>query len=274
MKADSVEARVVIWVRKKVIPTVVYLIAVASCFYMGRLLTTDRIARAQGEPRPFVLETELYSFVHDPAGVLAQRRTIARRSDGSSVSVDSFGLLSLGITARKVTYIDGRSVTIVDDFRMKSTWPAVPPEQLGFFKSHVLRTPRNCVEAEDEAWVGSRMAYGVQVMIVKHEPAENSPSPDRYRITHSRAPELGCKALTYLVEVKQDDGSWVPRTEQRVVSLKLEEPDAQLFGDGSGYTEAKPSEIERMLFEREGIPVDEATWSQKAEQDDKGYLKK
>jgi hypothetical protein len=124
-----------------------------------------------------------------------------------------------------------------------------------------------------QARVGEDTVAGQEVVVVERELPTGEGQPKR-KETDWRAPALGCQTLTYKVEDQQADGSWWLRTEGRVVSLTLEEPDPKLFDDGADYTEAKPSEVQRKLLEIQGIPVDDATWSQKAEQMDKGYLRK
>jgi hypothetical protein len=235
----------------------------------GSISVSKSAGQTNEKVAPFVLETELYSFDDprhpEPGGVLALRRIDARRSDGSFVLVE----IRNGVAARGVRYRDGTFVTIVDDLRKKSTGRAVPPQQMAFFWNGVLRPPANCVLAKDEVWAGSATAYGLQLMIVKQEPSRAA-----NKITSWRTPELGCKNLTYLVETKRGDGSWARVTEQRVVTLKLGEPPPKLFDNGSDYTELKPSVLNRMLLEREGIVADEEILKRDDELVDRDYPKK
>jgi hypothetical protein len=51
-------------------------------------------------------------------------------------------------------------------------------------------------------------------------------------------------------------GTVVVRSEQRAVSLELEEPDASSFDEGANYEELWPSELLRKELERQGL-----TWN-------------
>ena len=124
-----------------------------------------------------------------------------------------------------------------------------------------------------EVRVGTDNVAGQDVVVVESELPTGEGQPKRKQ-TQWRAPALGCQTLTYKVEEQQSDGSWWLRTEGKLVRLRLEEPDAKLFDDGAGYTEAKPSEVQRKLLELQGIPVDDPTWSQQADEMDKAYPRK
>jgi hypothetical protein len=230
-------------------------------------------ASAQDRVTPFVLDTEVYGFEQDPHGSLGFKTTFARRSDGASARVENVGPITLGISGRRVTFMDGRSVTVVDAFRTKTTWRPVPPQALASFNAQRLRATPDCVRTAGEVRVGEDTVAGQGVVVVERE-LPTAEGQGKMKETDWRAPELACPTLSYKVEQQQADGSWWLRTEGRVVSLKLEEPDPKLFDDGAGYTEAKPSEIQRKLREIQGIPVDDATWSQEAEQMDKAYPRK
>jgi hypothetical protein len=240
---------------------------------VARLLTIAPLAWAQDQVTPFVLNTEVYGFEHDPHGGLGIKTTFARRSDGAFARVENFGPLALGIAGRQITFMDGRSVTVVDAFKMKTTWRPIPARALEDWNARRLRGTPDCVQVAGQARVGEDTVAGQEVVVVERELPTGEGQPKR-KETDWRAPALGCQTLTYKVEDQQADGSWWLRTEGRVVSLTLEEPDPKLFDDGADYTEAKPSEVQRKLLEIQGIPVDDATWSQKAEQMDKGYLRK
>jgi len=90
-------------------------------------------------------------------------------------------------------------------------------------------------------------------------------------MTYWRVPDLACQTLTYRVDQEKGDGSWQMLTEERVVSLKLQEPDARLFDDGSGYIEVKPSEVERRLLEKAGVSQEAEPWKTEKERLDKAY---
>jgi hypothetical protein len=234
-------------------------------FLIFHLFMAASTASAQDKITPFVLETEIYGFEHDPHGAVGIKTTFARRSDGADVSVENVGPLTMGITGRRIWFMDGRSVSVVDAFKMKTMWPAVSAGQVERFNAQRLRTTPDCVKAAGEVWAGAGTVAGQGVeLVVTETPIYNGQRTRKE--TEWRAPALGCRTLTYKVEDQQADGSWFLRTEGRVVSLKLEEPDPKLFDDGAGYAEVKPSEIERKIREILGNPLDQAGGNQKAGQ--------
>jgi hypothetical protein len=206
----------------------------------------ERNQAGQNKVTPYVVETEVYAFEHDPHGAVAIKTMFARRSDGATVRVESIGPLQLGITARRITFTDGRSVSVVDAFKMKTTWPAVPAGRLDHFNAQRLKGTPNCVRSPGETVLALDLVAGQMVVGVRTDLTQG---PVLKRMTEWRARDLGCLTLNYRVEDQKPDGSWWLRTEGRLVSLKLEEPDPKLFVDGAGYTEAKPSEVESKLLE-------------------------
>jgi hypothetical protein len=273
MQTDPSWGRTVAWSRKNVKPLLAGLAAVAGCFYIARWLTVERLASGEVNVTPFILETEVYSFEKDPAGGLVERKTTSRRSDGATAVVQNLGPIEWGETARRVTYADSRSVTFVDSFRTKTTWPVATGRELASFKEQFLHPSRNCVRV-GEALVGFGKASGKDVAIVRAslrgERGPASPGEER-RITYWRVPDLACQTLTYRVDQEKGDGSWQMLTEERVVILKLQEPDARLFDHGSGYTEVKPSEVEKRLLDKAGVSQDAEPWKTEKERLDKGY---
>ena len=99
---------------------------------MAQLFMVPSVASAQNKITPYVLDTEVYGFENDPHGALGIKTTFARRSDGASARVDNLRPIPLGITGRMVTFMDGRSVTVVDAFRTKTTWRPIPASTLRF----------------------------------------------------------------------------------------------------------------------------------------------
>ena len=208
----------------------------------------------EGKVTPYVLDTEVYGFENDPHGAVGIKTTFARRSDGATVRVESIGPLKLGLTGRRITFMDGRSMTVVDAFRTKTTWPPVRPQALASFNARRLRGTPNCVRSPEETVLALDRLAGQNVVVIRSELPQG---PVLRRETDWRAPDLGCQTLTYRVEDQKPDGSWWLRTEGKLVSLRLEEPDAKLFDDGASYTEAKPSDIEKRLREIESNRVDD-----------------
>jgi hypothetical protein len=260
--APSAYARAIFWVA-------IFLLVAST----AQLFIVSNTASAQDQITPYVLNTEVYAFERDPHGELGIKTTLARRSDGASARVDSIGHISLGLTARRVEFIDGRIVIVVDAIKMKTTPRPIPASALANLNALRLEGTPDCVRMAEETRVGQDTVAGQDVMVVVSESPIFNGQRTR-KMTDWRAPALACRTLAYRVEDQQADGSWWLRTEGCVASLKLEESDPKLFDEGADYTEVKPSEIQRKLLELRGIPVDEATWSQEAEQLDKGYPKK
>jgi len=88
--------------------------------------------------------------------------------------------------------------------------------------------------------------FGRRVAVVKTAPA------NVFGTTYWRSPDLDCEALQSRVETVKA-GRVVVQTEQRAVSLELEEPEARLFDEGANYTELRPSELLRKEVEKEGL---------------------
>ncbi len=274
MKVVHLWLRAVLWTKKKSVPLLVGVAGLAACYYIGRVLTIKRIAMAQVETAAFTLETETYSFEKNPEGEVVGRETLARRSDGASAFVDNVGPIEWGYVGRRVTYPDGRSISVVDALTSKTTWPIMSARSLASFKMHFLHPPRNCVGV-GETLAGFGKSSGEDVAIVRAGlRGVAGTGASEARITSWRARDLACQTLQYRVERPQGDGSWKLLTEQRVVSLKPGEPDPRLFDDGSGYTEARPSEVQRRLLRKVGVSPDAEPWKTEAERLDKAYSKK
>ena len=254
MQKISLGARKVVWISKWSSPFLAGFMAVGACYCFARMLTILPTALAQDKIISYVLETEVYAFENDPHGEVGIKSTFARRSDGATVRVDNSGPLKLGLTARRITFMDGRSVSVVDAFRTKTTWPPVRPQALASFNARRLKGTPNCVRSGEETVSALDLVAGQNVVVIR---TEHPQGPTLRRVTDWRASDLGCQTLTYRVDDQKPDGSWWLRTEGKLVSLRLEEPDAKLFDDGAGYTEAKPSDIEKKLQEIESNRVDD-----------------
>ena len=225
-------------------------LASLSCYSLGRYLTP--VVLAQASVTPYVLKVEIYSFARDPRGRLGITETFGRQSDGATVRLESMGPPEWGIQGRQVTWTDGRSTTFVDYFKTKTTWSAIPAAKLASYNAARLHPPLNCIRAKDEYLAGSDNLFGQPVAIVEKDLLTgNPPALGGRKLTEWDAPNLGCVTLTYTVEDKRPDGTWWRTTEQRVVSLTLEEPDPQLFEDEPAYTEATRDNVSnRLLQER------------------------
>lgn len=269
MKLRSAEVGFWFVLAKKAALTALAVVLAAACFYLFKTLTIRRIAHAQVVSTPFVLEAEAYHFDGDTQGELLSKRTVARRSDGATVLMSNVGPVGWGETSRRITFMDGRSVSIVDSLETKTTWPVVPDQRLASLKEQLLRPPRNCIRV-GETLLGYGKVLGQDTAVIRGAPLSGD---DPLRLTHWRAPDLACQNLGYRVEERQGDGSWRLITVGRTVSLNLQEPDPRLFQVAPGYTELKPSEVQRKLFEKMGVPPDHAS-DNEVERLDNAYLRR
>lgn len=226
------------------------------------------LAQSQIDVKPFVLRIDSYSFDQNPAGELLTRKTVARRSDGATVRIGTaLGRTGLhaGETYRKIIFPDGTMMTVFDSISAQSTAPPLAPLVLARWKERLVRPPDNCV-FPGETLVGHGEIAGLKVAIVKWPP-----NGDLEDLTQWRAPELACEGLQLRVEAIQGDGTRGLRTEARLVSLELREPDQGLFEAGRNYAEMAPSEAFRRVTTRLGIPWSEE-FQRAAEKEDRIYF--
>jgi hypothetical protein len=243
---------------KRVAPLVPAAALVVACFFLGRVLWTRHVVHAEGVV-PFVLDTEVYTLENNPNREfeLFSKKTIARRSDGSTVFVGNVGPIAWGQTGRKITFMDGTIVSVVDSLGTKTSWPGIPQGELAQFRRGFLHPPANCVRRVGETLLGYAEVVSERVAIVRESPLQGGGVADPLRFTYYRAPNLACETLEYQVE-EQAGGSWRLITKSSVVSLRLEEPDPGLFDVPSTYTESRPSELQHKLLQKMGIPEDAA----------------
>ena len=228
----------------------------AVCFHLSSSITIWRAAQEETHVTPFLLEVKSYTFEDNPEGELLNVRREARRSEGTKVvSGAVFGQVGLqaGETARKITYMDGRTVTLADSIAAKTTWPQRSTLQVAQMKSMLLNAPTNCVYP-GETLLGYATVLGQHVAIVKQRPL---PGVDDEESTSWRAPALACQELEYRVVAKQPDGSQKVLTRGKAVTLELGEPDPSLFDERTNYAEVKPSDMLRQLASRLGVTWDD-----------------
>jgi len=230
------------------------------CYLVSAAITQRRIAEAQVTTTGFVLEMNVYH----PEGQLVGATTVARRSDGTRVQISPIGPVAWGIAGRRITFMDGRVISLVDTVAAKTTWPLMSKEALASIKARMVHPPPNCV-FEGEIFLGEDMVLNHHVVVIK-TPNQNSP------ITNWRAADLGCEGLQFRVETRQADGSFMVTSEGKPVSLQLADPDPELFGEGTNYEELKPSDVQRKILQRIGIPETSELHSQ-VEPLDREYLR-
>ena len=205
-----------------------------------------RVAGAQSAVTPFVLRTETYSFEKDSKGRLVATAVEARRSNGTRTRVGTYFFPGGDQRAfRSIVYPDGGRVQLVDAISAKTTWPPLQPKEIAAERAdHLQFSNNNCVYSW-EALLSYDVLFGQRVAVVKTVPT------NVFGTTYWRSPDLDCEALQSRVETVKA-GRVVVQTEQRAVSLELEEPDARL-DEGTNYAELRPSELQRKEVEKEGL---------------------
>jgi hypothetical protein len=183
--------------------------------------------QAQDAGTPFVLQVEIYGYLNNPDGELAGQQTIARRSDGSTVLEDNAGPLKWGLIGRKVTFADGREISVIDALGIKTTWPSPTANELAFRKKAISQRPENCA-GKNETLIGHTEIWDQNITVVKLPPVPMIGDLPLW-LTEWRAPSLGCPALEYQLDQQQADGSLQRVTRSKVVSLTIGEPDAHYF---------------------------------------------
>ena len=120
-------------------------LAVPAVALMGFVFTKTAVlnhyALAQSTATPFVLEMEVYVLKDQVEGELLTRKVVARRSDGTSVlKATVFGRVGLeaGLMGRRINFIDGSSISLVDWLHSKTTWPRPSAEAAAFHKARIL----------------------------------------------------------------------------------------------------------------------------------------
>lgn len=198
-------------------------------------------------PVAFTLTIRVTDYQRNSAGDLAQLTTQAQRSDGSTVSLDTWYLSPSPRTFRVIGLPDGTHVTLVDAAQAKSTCRpkhrevGTAPEMLS-----ALRKPPNCLGPSDKL-LGRAVFFSQQVDVVK--------TWDRgSRGQEWLAPALGCKEFQWQNATSRPDGSRRILGEGKLVRFTLGEPDVRLFALGIGYAEVKPSELLRRQMKAVGVP--------------------
>ena len=92
------------------------LAALCACafasFYAAKHLKVVQMANAQVTAAPFFLHLTISHPSESGTLVVFKTKTVARRSDGSTALVETVGPLSGGQIARKVIFLDGRSLSL------------------------------------------------------------------------------------------------------------------------------------------------------------------
>lgn len=238
----------------------------------GLVLTRTTViaiyANTETTTLPFTLETEVYHYENKEAGELLSRSIVARRSDGSSVTMSTVlgpKGLEAGLIARRLMFPDGRSVTVFDWLKSKTTWPQLSGESLIRVKKRFLNPPDNCL-ASGETLLGPDTVIGQPTVMIRRQPVGKTVT------TYWRAPALACEKVQYRVEAIAPDGSMKLQAVAKPISLKMGEPVAWLFDEGTTYTERSPSETIRLGLEKLGVKWDDSMRSGEHKVSDQVYF--
>src|SRR5271166_1401306 len=234
------------WFRKAA-PPLLLVEGAAISFYLTAGPQLLRPVNAQGRiAQPFYLKRTIFTDNH--SGKLSPFRTevVARRSDGATARISSFGPLTAPGYFRKVDFLDGRSVTLIDLIKAKSTWPDMDPNERSALSQKITHAPADCGVHTPYALVRFDSLDGQDVVIMEGVIAK------QYRLTRWLAPKLGCEDLYYKSEALGTDGVSSVSSEARVSDLRLGEPDPSLFDLGSDYTEMRPSQAQNLMLQKIG----------------------
>lgn len=254
-----------------------------ALYLLAKNLTIVTIASEQVQAVPFVFSMDIYGLDANNQMQLRRAKAVARKSDGTTAVVESIGLLEWDQYSRKVTFLNGKSFSVVDAIQMKSTWPPMAVSDLAHIKTLLTNPRTDC--AYSGTVVGSDIVLGEPVTALRlsinlQRGSTATPGTSSTccggklvageRVTTWLAPRLGCESLQYQVEVIHPDGSLETAVEGRPIRLDYQEPDAHWFNEPASYTEAAPSVIQSKLLEQMGIQEDDSLQGE-GQNLDKGY---
>jgi len=211
-----------------------------SVFYYLSENPRLRVVLAQITARPFLIERSI--SVPDESGALKLWRVdvIARRSDGATAKITSLGPISLRKFTRKLTFPDGRTLTLFDHIKVRTTWPTMSDEELTAYQSHITYPPADCgANSRNTHLLRSEMIGGQSTFVLQ------TLVPGKYRVTRWVAPALDCEELQSEAEMVAEDGSYKVSAETKLSRVLVGEPDSRLFDVGSGFEELSPSSAGR-----------------------------
>ena len=233
---------------------------------------SSTVLRAQVTVQPFYLEKTISEEAGSGTMQAFKKEISARRSDGSTVRIDSYGGaggLAAGLYHREITFSDGRKIELLDHIQVKSTYPPLSPEELNRFLANFTNPRKDCGVRPP---IQTDAVNGVPVVVT------NS-GGGGFRITSWQAPTLGCETVYSKAEQMGPNGSSRISAETKPTVLILGEPDPQLFEPGANAVELKPSEaLDRSLddlIRALGVPLsagDRAEILKEAIPKDRAYL--
>lgn len=194
--------------------------------------------------KPFVYETAQISYVQNPAGIVMEHRTVARRQDSSRAMIGSFPAdTKMGIV-RRVDWADGRSSMLSDAVRGRMTG-FMPDLAVARRKRQLQNPPRGCMYPGEitvaEEQIAGQRSYRIERMYGTTQ-----------RVTEWRLPDYECESVQ-MVREDFHDGVWKPALEARLVAFLATVPDPKIFDDWASYEELPPSQLRDRLYRSSGV---------------------
>jgi hypothetical protein len=142
-------------------------------------------ARA-GTVQPFVLQRLVRT--PDDKGQLAFHKSelIARRSDGATALVESVGSQGSTALVRKLTYIDGTSVSFFDTLKLKTTWKPMRRFDVARWQNERVSPSPDCNVGKPFSFLRYDKVGDYRVAVLQ------GVLQTTYRVTRWASPDFGC----------------------------------------------------------------------------------
>jgi hypothetical protein len=184
----------------------------------------------------------------DLPGVNVTKEILARRSDGAIVNMETNRLDKSGQYSRDLKFPDGRTLTLYDGVKAKTTWPVLSDPEIGTLGSKWAR-PDCGANGRERMLLRHEQMEGVDVAVIQQ-------SSGSFRITTWEAPSLGCQHLYVKSEQMNSFGGFRVSAETQTTRLLVGEPDPRLFEVAPELVEMKPSEAEQLWLDSLKIDFD------------------
>lgn len=209
---------------------------------------------------PFTMATESFNYSQSSKGKFLLRETKARRSDGATVQINNSISHHPKLNVRNISLPDGRAFTVFDLIHAVVKWPP-SPKSIAYQKERLSNSPPDCLLGVGEYVAGHGTLMGENVVVLKMLPKGSS------GITWWRSPKLGCEALQSRMTQVQMDGSFTLVSETKLLSLKIGAPDSTLFEVPASYRSLSPSQAQKELAAKLGLPWTKEMAKRAQEQD-------
>lgn len=194
--------------------------------------------------KPFVYEITEISYVQNPAGVVMEHRTVARRADSSKAMIGLFPANPKMGAVRRMDWADGRASMLSDAIRGRMTG-FMPDLAVARRKDQLQNPPPGCLYPGESAISEERLSGQRGFRI------ERMYGTTR-RVTEWRLPDYECESVQMIREDLRD-GVWQPVIEARLVEFLPTAPDSKIFDDWETYEELPPSQLRDRLYRSSGV---------------------